>query len=716
MRLTCNDNEQALLDAFLRAWPLDKVKRMTLDEYTKFGSRNSFTYLLEFGGTPLSLGGGRAYKFGIYAHNPEHADEELTNPSHKRDATYSWKASNGNTAQEAFLKARQVIVEIIEAVRRGELVHMDKAVVGGTVARKIAYLYQDSNRPTIIGYFRDELLKAYLDGLDVQTDNMSLEALHQEVIRRAKPTDDLQSLGTVIYREQQAGEVAESDDNDTDATTNYRLWHYNLSRGNYLADGLNDLKTLLSKSEINMRLDCGDLSGVPIDEDAGKAAATQLMKPADEETTPSTSGLMGWWFSKLMKEGDLVFARIDENLFIYGRITGPYRYESQRNRCRHARDIEWIVIEPRRVNWKFAKPGEDMTKKKLSAKELTHLPTHWANERSSLLECFGINLDNLPEITMPSTAPVSAGQPTCTIYYGPPGTGKTFKTRQHALDTCKVTYNEIDAHQRFEELRNSGQVEFVTFHQSFDYSDFVVGYKPVTEGGAMVFKPKPGVLLRIAQKARENPGKPYLLIMDEVNRGNISKIFGELITLVEPDKRKGCDFALTLTLPCPCPGYLTGEGHDQFTLPSNVHFLGTMNTADRSIALIDSALRRRFEFIELSPDPSKCPKEPIGGINVQVLLEKLNKALRKELTRDHQIGHSELMFTRQKYPQGAKPEDVANVVNKKILPQIDEWFHDSTNRKAEVLKGLARKKDKDEDAFETTVELLIKYTTKEPQG
>jgi 5-methylcytosine-specific restriction endonuclease McrBC GTP-binding regulatory subunit McrB len=319
--------------------------------------------------------------------------------------------------------------------------------------------------------------------------------------------------------------------------------------------------------------------------------------------------------------------------------------------------------------------------------------------------------ENFESHTAEEKPATSLAQPTCVIFYGPPGTGKTYKTREHALKTCKVEFNQSNALTRFEELRQAGQVEFVTFHQSYDYSDFVVGYKPVTEKGAMVFQPKPGVLLRIAQRARSNPNKQYLLIMDEVNRGNISKIFGELITLVEADKRAGKDFALTLTLPCPCPGFLTGTSHDQFSLPANVHFLGTMNTADRSIALIDSALRRRFEFIEMTPDASQCPKEPIDGIRIPVLLEKLNKVLRKELTRDHQIGHAELMFTAQKYPQGATAEDVVNVIEKKVLPQIDEWFHDNSSGKKKVLQGLAVPLDETTDTYRTSAELLVNYTT-----
>lgn len=717
MRLTKNASEQAKLDAFLKDWPLDRVKRMTLDEYTRHGGRNTFTYLLEQDKTPLGMGGGNAYKFGIYAHNPENNDEKTRNPKSKHDETYSWRAGLGDTAQEAFLKVRQAIVDIIEGVRRGELLHADNTIVGRTMARKVAYLYQDPNRPAIIGYFRDDMVQAYLESLGVATEGMSLEQMHQELIRRAKPDEDLQSMGLAIYRMQQAGEVEEADDEDSEEEQEEasQLWHYTFNHVESTSKGINDLDSLKRLSEINLNLECGSLSDIPEDRDRGKAEATKRIAAATGESNPRIRGLMGWMFAKQMKPGDIVFARVKENLFMCGRVTGEYRFEGARNAFKHARTIEWLSQEPKRVTWQHVATGESQEDAKLQSKALTYLPPGWASERSSLSGTFAEELGNLKPMQQNPNASATKPAPTRVIFYGPPGTGKTFKTREHAITTCGATFNDVDADRDFAALLESGQVEFVTFHQSFDYSDFVVGYKPVTEGGAMVFKPKPGVLLRIAKRARENPEKPHLLIMDEINRGNISKIFGELITLVEPDKREGSSFALTLTLPCPCPDFLSGEQHNKFSLPANVHFLGTMNTADRSIALIDSALRRRFDFIELAPNPKLCP-ENVGGINVQTLLEKLNKALRKELTRDHQIGHSELMFKRDKYPQGPKPADVVDVVTKKILPQIDEWFHDNPTRKAEVLKGLARKKSQDEDSYETTAELLTKYTAKDSQG
>jgi 5-methylcytosine-specific restriction endonuclease McrBC GTP-binding regulatory subunit McrB len=319
-------------------------------------------------------------------------------------------------------------------------------------------------------------------------------------------------------------------------------------------------------------------------------------------------------------------------------------------------------------------------------------------------------MNKLPEIKPDISTGSSKKDPTNVIFYGPPGTGKTYKTKEHAIKVCRGDGNYLRGRETvdFQDLLKNGQVEFTTFHQSYDYAVFVVGFKPETKGDTMVFKPKPGLLLRLAKRARENPSIQFLLIMDEVNRGNISKIFGELITLIEADKRTDGDFPLNVTLPCSCPDYLGGENHDQFSLPSNVHFLGTMNTADRSIALLDTALRRRFHFEEMAPKPTLL-SENYDGINLRNLLKKLNRALRDKLTRDHQIGHAWL-------PIGEKNEvvknanDIAEIFDQKIIPIIDEWFYDDSEAKTEILKDITKSDNKDSERIVADIDKLKSYS------
>ena len=428
----------------------------------------------------------------------------------------------------------------------------------------------------------------------------------------------------------------------------------------------------------------------------------ELYDEAHPRKVPTQTALMCWLFAKHMRPGDLVFARKAKTQdYVAGLIVGDYRHEPTRQRFQHVRSVRWLTQKPvavPKVHYLITKAVTDITK--------------FANETAILINALNIDMSQLPAPTPPEST-AKPGTPTNVIFYGPPGTGKTYKTKEHAIRTCigQDRYAENQAEGDFKRLLASGQVEFTTFHQSYDYADFVVGFKPETVGDTMVFKPKPGLLLRIARRARENPTQEYLLIMDEVNRGNISKIFGELITLIEPDKRAEGDFPLSITLPCACPGYLAGENHDQFSLPSNVHFLGTMNTADRSIALLDTALRRRFRFKEMAPDPTMLPTN-LSGINLQDLLEKLNKALREKLTRDHQIGHAWLPMITAKYDNlnpAPSAADIAKEINEKIMPLIDEWFYENIDDKKSVLKGLAKPSAEDANKFIVTATSLKEY-------
>lgn len=296
------------------------------------------------------------------------------------------------------------------------------------------------------------------------------------------------------------------------------------------------------------------------------------------------------------------------------------------------------------------------------------------------------------------------------ILYGPPGTGKTYITATYAvlicgwytLDTLK-NMNHSKIMEIYHELEQEGRIGFTTFHQSYGYEDFIEGIRPVLDkektdaqnqseeqksekSRNLEYTMEAGVFKAFCEKA-EKSKKPYVFIIDEINRGNISRICGELITLIEESKRKGEADERSVILP------YSGL---PFSVPSNVYIIGTMNTADRSIALLDTALRRRFSFVEMMPDTEvlkdikiEVPEMPDtvdkkagkSTIDIQKLLEIINQRIEVLYDREHTIGHAYFCGLKKT----ATLDGLKNVFKKSVLPLLQEYFFDDYEKIAMVL-------------------------------
>ncbi len=434
-----------------------------------------------------------------------------------------------------------------------------------------------------------------------------------------------------------------------------------------------------------------DLRQLEPTREAFKAAVAQVHPGIKPGALPIIAGQL-YRFVHEMQLGDIVLypPKGEQNVTI-GRIEGDYRYDPAASTPSghvypHHRPVRWLKAVPKSL---FSKDARN---------EMGGLQTLQLVKRN-VAEVYRILGDAVPNGDGVSLAPVPPPTPFYAdlmdalerkgqiILYGPPGTGKTYIGRRFAVWWLLRGQgaNEAELTQVLEESRAHSEAEqeltrvpestraapltLLTFHPSYAYEDFIEGFKPApTSDGTLSLRLEDGVFKRVCREAARHPSRNYLVLIDEINRANISRVFGELITLLEKDKR-----GLQVVLP---------QSKESFAIPPNVYIVGTMNTADRSIKLLDAALRRRFAFEELLPDPGLFEGAAVDSLPLDRFLAELNSRVARVEGREKQIGHSFLMDQGEPVTE---PEEFARRFRQEILPLLQEYSYDDYAELAEYV-------------------------------
>ena len=307
------------------------------------------------------------------------------------------------------------------------------------------------------------------------------------------------------------------------------------------------------------------------------------------------------------------------------------------------------------------------------------------------------------------------------IFYGPPGTGKTYTTAKRAVAICDNVAEEdltdyAEVMKKYNELKKKNRIEFITFHQSYGYEEFIEGIKPIVSNEddesdsensqEIKYEIVDGIFKKFCdevRKAQDKENNEYVFIIDEINRGNISKIFGELITLIEPTKRSGKKECISTKLP---------YSKEEFTVPDNVYIIGTMNTADRSIALMDTAFRRRFKFEEMLTDYHLLEdifvEDKGTKVNIGAMLKVINERIEYLYDREHTIGHAVFLELKE----NNNIDKLENIFKKSVIPLLQEYFYEDYDKIRIVLGDNAKDEDEQfisavsilEDVFEGNID------------
>lgn len=629
-------SDEEIFKKFQERWSLKKVKSMTLEEYTGLGgrvTRDDFTYWIESKLDKLgSIRGRSAFKFGIYKRN---ANDNKENKRGIYEKDYAWLAKYGNTKEEAFDKIKSYIIKIIELSQQNKLDEIGKIDLGHSYKWKIAFHYQNIENMRIVGIFNEKILQDIAKGENLG-ENLSTAQIYEKLLGDKTTTYTLQ---TMIQEKSMP------------------LWQkYGKNSQEIMENPMqNNLNTQTQKTIPLNQILYGPPGTGKTYETINKALEI-LVKFKEIDSIPETRKEQNKLFREFKDKGQIAFITFHQSFsyeefvegikpnadnsqnMIYEVQSGIFKEISERalancqNYNNSQKDTKDSQIDTKRLFQAYALELKQKLDNGESINFLNKMKIQFINfNQNGEVKSIIIGVDKSPIQSLTQEI-ISRDYP-------------NFKSGKIKA------YKDIKPRYESQSQWHGNAIYYFALYEQL--KDFEKEFQRENAGAT-----------------QKIPLKPYILIIDEINRGNISKILGELITLIEPSKRIGNNEELRVTLP---------YSQETFGVPNNLYIIGTMNTADRSIALLDTALRRRFEFSEIMPDFTLLNKD-CEGVDLQKLLESINHRIEFLLDREHTIGHS--FFMKIKFINELK-----EVFAKKIIPLLQEYFYEDYAKIDAVLNG-----------------------------
>lgn len=626
------ERRKALYKRFQKEFPLESLKDMPIEKYTNLNKKDSFCYWLESETYELgSIWGGSSYKYGIYKYKkkPNQADKWV-----QSDDEYAWYKKYGKTtAKDAYTYVRDAIVKIADCARKGNYETIESIdILGNTIKWKIAFLYSNEH---LIPIFNRNMLEKLANHFGMKNVEEHGISDIQHFLFSKKGSKDLYEFydELLVLLESlnipnnitQAPEIV-NDDNKTEDKVNYwwlcanpKIWSITEwpigEEQNYTMYNADGNKRRIFQNFLEAKH--GD-------------------KVICYETNP-TKKVVGLAIISKENDGQHIWLKKTATL------TSPI-------------DLSVIKSMPELMGMEFF-VNSNGSLFRLTKDEYTTLINliYKRNEDSSKFKSYDeyTDKDFLDEVFVSEeeldTLKYLVENKKNVILQGVPGVGKTFCARRLAW---AMNGKKDDEH-----------IAFIQFHQNYSYEDFVMGYKPA--GGT--FALQTGVFYKFCIKAANHPNERFFFIIDEINRGNLSKIFGELLMLIEKDYR-----GEKLTL---------AYRDEKFSVPQNLYIIGMMNTADRSLALIDYALRRRFSFFNMHPgfdsNGFKAYQKSKGNTKFDTLINII-KDLNNYIASDDSLGEGFEIGHSYFYTEGEISDQwLKSVIKFDIIPLLQEYWFDN---------------------------------------